>query len=66
MTGGCTHAGEYPGDAVHKRGADWIVIPGVISGIRSLIPLILTVIVYFGYRLEDRQVLHMQEEIALR
>ena len=47
--------------------------PGVISGISSLITLIpaaacaiAAVIFYFGYRLDDRQVLHMQEEIASR
>ena len=46
---------------------------GVISGRSSLITLIAAaacriaaVIFYFGYRLDDRQVLHMQEEIALR
>ncbi|MDM7994177.1 MAG: MFS transporter [Acidobacteriota bacterium] len=47
--------------------------PDVISGISSLITLIpaaacgiAAVIFYFGYRLDDRQVLHMQEEIASR
>ena len=47
--------------------------PGVINGISSLITLIpaaacgiAAVIFYFGYRLDDRQVLHMQEEIASR
>jgi len=47
--------------------------PGVVSGIKSLITLIpaatcciAAIIFYFGYRLEDKQVLQMQEEIGSR
>jgi len=47
--------------------------PGVISGIGSLITLvpaaacgIAALVFYFGYRLDDKQVLRMQDEIASR
>ena len=47
--------------------------PLVVSGISSMITLIpaaacilAAVIFYFGYRLDDKQILRMQEEIASR
>jgi glycoside/pentoside/hexuronide:cation symporter, GPH family len=46
---------------------------GVVSGIKSLITIIpaatcciAAIVFYFGYRLEDKQVLQMQDEIGSR